>query len=123
VGKASATITVTAKDDSDLEGDETVIVGIAASDDYDTDATADEATVTVKDNEKSTVTISATDSAAAEESSNIGKYTITRTGSGAAIADEMKVSFTIGGTATKGTDYASFDTSVTIPAGVATKTI
>lgn len=123
VGKSSATITVAPTQDTDLEGSETVIVGVTESEDYDLDADNTSGTVTIADDDKSTVTITATDASAAEASSNIGKFTVTRTGTGAAIAEDLKVSFTIAGTATKTTDYAAFDGFVIIPAGSTTKTI
>lgn len=120
VGKTSATITLTPTDDTDLEGTETVTIGLAASDDYDVDSDKDSAAATITDNEKPTVSIVATDASAAEASSATGMFTLTRTGP---TSEDLKVSLTIAGTATKGTDYASIDATVTIPAGASTKTI
>lgn len=68
-----------------------------------------------------TVTVAATDASAAEPSAT-GTFTFTRTGSTAAA---LTVTFTVGGTATSGTDYGAIGTSVTIAAGSAgaTKTV
>lgn len=122
-GKSSATITVAPKNDTDLEGSETVIVTLDSASTYDIDDDAEDATVTVKDDEKSTVTIDATDAAAAEASMGTGTFTLTRTGSGAAIAEALQIKYTISGTGTKGTDYNSLDGTVSFSAGSATKTI
>jgi hypothetical protein len=64
------------------------------------------------------VTVSATDASAAEPGDN-GTFTFTRSGSTAAA---LTVGFTVGGTATSGSDYASLGTSVTIAAGQASAT-
>src|SRR5439155_6231854 len=61
-----------------------------------------------------TVTILATDSAASEDGSDTGTFTITRTG---ATTTNLSVSLTAGGTATNGTDYATIDPVAVIPAG------
>jgi thermitase len=60
------------------------------------------------------VTVTATDPDASEDGSEPGAFTIHRTGS---TTKELAVAFTVSGTATSGTDYASLGTSVTIPAG------
>ncbi len=61
-----------------------------------------------------TVTISATDPAASEAGPDPGTFTVTRTGSTAA---DLVVSYTVGGTATNGSDYTTLSNSVTIAAG------
>src|SRR5207244_7194115 len=67
-----------------------------------------------------TVTIAPTDPFAAEAGLDPGTFTVTRTGSTMA---SLAVNYTIGGTATNGTDYTTLPTSVTIPADSATATI
>jgi len=66
-----------------------------------------------------TVTVAATDSAAGEPT-NPGVFTISRTGSTSA---SLTVSFSVGGTATSGSDYTALGTSLTIPAGAASATV
>ena len=62
----------------------------------------------------------ATDAAAAEEGLDPGTFTVTRTGSTAA---DLVVHYTVGGTATNGTDYTLLTGTVTILAGANTATI
>lgn len=66
------------------------------------------------------VSITATDSAATEAGTNTGTITATRTGSTSA---SLTVYFTLGGSATNGSDYATLGASVTIPAGQASAAV
>jgi hypothetical protein len=70
------------------------------------------------------VTVVATDASAGEPGTGqgTGTFTFTRTGSTAAA---LTVNFTVGGTATSGSDYTSIGTNVTFAAGssTATKTV
>jgi hypothetical protein len=67
-----------------------------------------------------TVTISATTPNASEAGPTAGQFTVTRT---ASTASALTVNYTIGGTATNTTDYATLSGSVTIGAGSATALI
>src|SRR5262249_8120204 len=60
------------------------------------------------------VSIQTTDGAAAEAGLDTGTLTVTRTGS---TTSALTVFLGISGTATNGTDYATVDSSVTIPSG------
>jgi hypothetical protein len=66
------------------------------------------------------VTIVATDPSASEAGQATGGFTITRTGS---TASSLLVNFTVGGTATMGSDYTTITSPITIAAGSATKTV
>ncbi len=66
------------------------------------------------------VTIAATDAKAAERTGGDGHFQVTRTGS---LDNPLTVSYTIGGTATNGTDYTQIGSSVTIAAGAASATV
>ncbi|MBE9145602.1 Calx-beta domain-containing protein, partial [Planktothrix mougeotii] len=70
------------------------------------------------------VTITASDSSAAEtlsgQTANPGRFTITRTGT---TSNALTVNYTVAGTATKGTDYSNLTGSLTIPAGSTTATL
>ncbi|MEA5579512.1 Calx-beta domain-containing protein, partial [Anabaena sp. UHCC 0451] len=72
----------------------------------------------------STVTISASDANAAEtingQTLNPGKFTIKRTGD---ITSTLAVNYTVGGTATNGTDYNQLTGTATFGAGLSTATI
>ena len=61
-----------------------------------------------------TVTLAATTGTATEAGPVPGVFTVTRTGSTAAA---LAVSYTVGGTATAGSDYTALSGSVTIAAG------
>jgi YVTN family beta-propeller protein len=67
-----------------------------------------------------TVTITATDSSAAEAGPDPGVFTVTRTGD---TTNALTVNFTVGGTASAGTDYGAIGTSVLIPGGASSGTI
>ena len=66
------------------------------------------------------VVITAVDATATEAGPTTGAFRVTRTGSTAA---PLTVFYTVGGTATPGTDYAALPGSLTLPAGVATADI
>jgi len=66
------------------------------------------------------ITVTATDPDASEDGTQPGAFTLHRTGS---TTKDLAVAFTIGGTATGGSDYASPGTSVTFPAGSDTAVI
>lgn len=75
------------------------------------------ATFTIK---SAAVSIAASVGSAAEHEQNQAYFTVTRTG---ATASELRVNYTIGGTATNGTDYSALPGYVIIPAGATTATI
>ena len=120
-GAASAPINVTPIDDALSEGSETVMVTLSSSSAYSVGSPSS-GTVTIADNEVAlpTVTISVTDSVAAEASADPGKFTITRTGS---TSSSLTVQYAISGTATNGVDYQTLATSTTIAAGSATRVV
>src|SRR5204862_1878856 len=64
-----------------------------------------------------TVTVAATIATATEAGVQPGRFTISRTGD---TSHALTVYFTVGGTATAGSDYASLPSSAQIPAGAAT---
>ena len=78
------------------------------------DPEADTATVTIADNDTATVSVVAIDALAAEEGSNPGQFTVSLT---QASSTATVVTYTVGGTATAGTDYTALTGTVTIPAG------
>ncbi|MEK7731156.1 MAG: Calx-beta domain-containing protein, partial [Planctomycetota bacterium] len=111
---ATATITVTPVNDGGLESSETVIPTITADALY-TVGGASSATVTIADNDQSTITIAATDANASETGPDTGTFTVTRAGGDQTVA--VTVNYTVAGTATGGgTDYATLSGSVKIAA-------
>jgi serine protease len=115
---STATVTITPIDDSVFEGNETAILTLSTNAAYGVGSPRS-ATVTIADNEPS-VSVSATDTAAAEAGLDPGTFTITRTG---ATTSPLTVNYTMGGSATNGTDYASVSGSVVIAASSSTATV
>lgn len=114
-GATSVQVTVTPILDANSEGNETVVLTLVGTGNYDV-GNPGTATITIRDS--SVVTISATDPTASEGSPDVGTFTVTRIGGDQAIP--LNVSFlTPLGTAGNGTDYETLLGSVTIPAGSA----
>ena len=109
----NVSIRVTPIDDSLLECPETVIATLSSNSTYQVGSPAS-ATVVIKDNELPVVAIIASDPNASEQFTNKGTFTVTRTG---CTNGSLTVSFTVGGTATPGTDYTPIGTSVSIRPG------
>ena len=130
IGAVSAALTITPVNDTAPEGDETIELTLSPGATYLVGG-ASTATVTIAANDMPTVTVTATDSNAAEPGvgENLGTFTVTRTGS---TASELTVVLAVSGTATPTLDYVSLFTCiidedlydcVTIPAGRASATV
>ncbi|WP_165869247.1 Calx-beta domain-containing protein [Maribacter algicola] len=110
-------ILITPVDDILVEGNETVVLTLnSVSSPAFEIGTPGSDTVTILDDDTFTASIAATDNAAAETNTgtNGGLFTISLNqvnNSGAGIV----VNYTVGGTATGGTDYSTITNSVTIP--------
>jgi len=111
VGQTTTTVTITPIDDGVNESSETAILTLSASPRY-TVGSPSSATVNIANNGP-VVSVSATDSAASEAGLDPGTFTITRTG---ATANPLTVYFSLGGSATNGSDYANVGGSASIPA-------
>ena len=111
---ATAEVTVTPVNDSIREGFETVTVAIDPDPAYSTHFDT-EATLNLTDDDQPMVSVSTTNDAFTE-SSGTGKFWLSRSGSTTA---SLVVNFTLGGTATNGSDYTTVGASATIPAGAA----
>jgi hypothetical protein len=119
-GATSATVTITPVNDATNEGSETVILTVNANAALYTLGTTTSATVTIADDDRSTVTIAATDAIASETAGNTAIFTITRT---APITASLTVTIAISGTALNTTDYSTLSTSVVIPANQSSATV
>ena len=117
-GATSANINLAVLQDTTVEDPETVIVTLAPNTAYSVGTTS-AATVTITDDEP-TVSIIATDAIASEAGENLGRFTVTRTGSR---LDALVVQYTLSGTAFNINDYDALSGFVTIPAGEASATI
>ncbi len=120
-GQASATIiTIAPVDDALFEGDETLVLTLAADAAY-TVGTPGTATATIADNDVPTVTIAATDATPLEAGSEPGTFTITRTG---VTTDPFyRDLHTVGGTASSGDYTPALTGTLTLGAGQASATI
>jgi hypothetical protein len=116
-GVATANVVVTPINDSLMEINETVIATLRPNAAY-TIGSPGSATVMIVSDER--VSLSAIDPTATEAGRTPGIFRVSRTGSTAA---SLTVFYTIGGTATAGSDYAALPGRVTIPAGVATANV
>ncbi len=114
-GQASATITLTAVDDTEAEPTESVLLTLAEGAGYTVGSPAS-AAVSILDNEPPVVSITATDPDAAEAGPDSGTFTVTRLGS---LSAALTVSYTVSGTAAAGGDYQALSGSVVISAGAA----
>lgn len=111
---------VSLNDDNIVEGSETFTVSMNNLSGAVVDI-SDTATGTITDNDTATVSVAANDASAAEPSgSNDGQFTVTQ--SKIASTDTV-ITYTIGGTATSGSDYTALSGTVTIPAGDTTAVI
>jgi regulation of enolase protein 1 (concanavalin A-like superfamily) len=117
-GQASLVINVTPVQDATNEGNETAILTVAAGSGY-VIGTPSAATVTIADDDRSTVTLTANDPTASE-SGDVGQFTVTRT---APTNVALTVNLTIAGTATNTTDYTTVTTTVSFVAGDVSKTV
>ena len=111
-GAASANISVAPIDDALLEGDETVILALTNTVNYDV-GTPGSATIFLHDKERPTVSITATGSPLSEQGNTNAQFTITRDRS----VGDLTVFLNLSGTATPGADYVPLDNPVVIPDG------
>ncbi|MBA4449882.1 hypothetical protein FHK94_09470, partial [Cylindrospermopsis raciborskii CS-506_D] len=116
-GETSQTITVNVSGDTMVESDEGFTVTLSNSNNA-TIATAT-ATGTIT-NDDTQVTLTVSPSSVAEDGTPNLVYTFTRTGP---TTNTLAVNYTIGGTATNGSDYNNIGTSVTFAAGSSTATV
>ncbi|MFP2906644.1 Calx-beta domain-containing protein [Pyxidicoccus sp. 3LFB2] len=112
-GAASVVLAVNPADDALVEGKESVTVTLAADATYQLVAST-AATVSLFDDEKPELRLTATDSAAGEANANGGLVSITAFPAPKA---DLPIAFTVTGTATQGTDYTALTSPLTLPAG------
>ncbi len=110
--KTLATINFSLSNDSAQEGHETILVALSTPSGAQLDATTTH-TVNIVDDDASVVTLTATDSSAAE-AGGTGNFRVTRTGDTSA---PVTVTLQVTGTASSPTDYASLPELIVIPAG------
>src|SRR5213082_2692118 len=118
-GAASTTVTVTPIDDTQVEGNETVVLTISADAAYSVGSPSS-ATITIADNDgtptEPVLTLSAVDPDASESGPDNGVIRFHRTGD---TSQAIQVSWTFSGTAVNGVDYEQLPTTSPFPAGLA----
>lgn len=112
-GSAEVTLPIFPLEDAINEGVETVILTLAPDAAY-VAGSPDAVTVTILDNDRSTVTIAASDPDASETPGNPGQFVLTRT---EPTSGTLNVTLTRTGTASNGSDYSSISTSYSFGAG------
>ena len=113
IGASQLTINVSPVQDTTNEGTETVVLTVASGSGY-VVVTPSSGTVTIADDDRSTVAIVANDASASENAGNPGQFTITRT---APTTAALSVAIVVAGTAASGSDYTAITSPVTIAAG------
>lgn len=121
LGEGSVSVTITPLDDSEVEGNETVILRIYSGDGYGIFFPSDR-TVTIADNDLApppptppTVTLTVGDATASEAGTQTGTFTLTRTGN---VSAPLTVQLSLGGTAAAGSDYVQPALPVVMGAGI-----
>ncbi|MFM6728867.1 MAG: beta strand repeat-containing protein, partial [Dolichospermum sp.] len=117
-GSSTATVTVDPTSDTTGEADETVILSLASGTGYTIGTTTSVTGTIVNDDTGVTLAVSPTN--VTEDGTSNLIYTFSRTGS---TTNTLLVNYTIGGTATNGSDYNNIGTSVTFAAGSSTATV
>jgi len=112
-GQSFAVLPIVAINDLFVEGNETVILTIAADPAYDIGGSAS-ATVFIVDDDLPLVTLTATRLNADAANGTSGAFTVSRSGS---LDRELLVNYLVTGTAINGVDYQTLSGSVIIPAG------
>ena len=116
---SSTTLPVEILSDNLVEVNETVIVRMTGTDNGAvTIGVADDATITITDNDVASLSIAATTQAA--EDATDGLFTISATNQ---FSTPVTVDITVGGSAAEGTDYATIGTQIIFPANQNTVTI
>ena len=115
----TATITIDPTVDTAVEPDETVILTVAAGTGYTVGAPAS-ATGTILNDDLPSASIAVAPAAVQEDGAANLVYTVTLD---QAALSPTSVSFTVGGTATSGTDYAAVTSPLIIPTGNTTGTV
>jgi len=117
--QSSTNLTVTPQQDASNEGNETVILTLSANANY-TIGSPSSATVTIADDDRSTVSIVASIPTASEMPGNPGQFTLTRT---TPTNSSLTVNLSITGTASINVDYTNMPVNVTFAAGQANVTV
>ncbi|HUD40841.1 MAG TPA: IPTL-CTERM sorting domain-containing protein [Dokdonella sp.] len=118
-GQTTTTISIVPVADTTVEADETVVLSVAAGAGYSVGGPAS-ATGTIANDDRPTATIAVAPSSLPEDGGGAFVYTVTLD---QAAPSAVSVSYTLGGTATAGTDFTSPASPLVIPANTTSATI
>ena len=118
-GSTTAGITINPATDSIIEPDETVTLSVAAGTGYTVGAPSS-ATGTILNDDVPTATIAVSPATVAEDGAPNLVYTVTLNQAPSA---PVSINYTVGGTATNGTDYATIASPLVIAAGSMSGTV
>uniref|UniRef100_UPI001CF86775 beta strand repeat-containing protein n=1 Tax=Xanthomonas sp. MWU16-30325 TaxID=2878096 RepID=UPI001CF86775 len=116
---ASASFAITPVADTTVEADETVVISVASGSGYGIGSPSS-ATATIVNDDFPNASIAVAPSSVAEDGATNLIYTVTLD---QAAPNAVSVAFSVGGTATSGTDYAAVSSPLVINAGQTTGTI
>jgi hypothetical protein len=124
-GSSTATITVDPTADTSVESDETVVMTLASGTGYTVATSADVSATIANDETQPEVTLAVLPSSVSEDGASNLVFTFTRSGS---TTGDLTVNYTVGGSATLGTDYTGISASgvtksVTILSGSSTAAV
>ena len=119
VGQTTGSITVTGVDDAAIEGDETVIVDVAAVVNGN-EAGEQQLTITLTDDESPPNVSLSVDNATIAEAGGVAVFTATLS---AATERDVTIDLAVSGTATATDDYTLTGTQIVIPAGSTTGSV
>jgi hypothetical protein len=122
---STQTIPVTVSTDTIVEANETVIVTLTGTDHlYVNIGTPNNATVTISDDDTTTISITATDATASEPADD-GVFTVSLDGGKVAPTGGIDVTYEVDATSTasSGSDYTALSGTLTIAAGAGSETI
>ena len=118
-GSNTSTLTINPTADTTIESAETVALTLAPNAGYTVGSTT-AITGTIANDDLPSITLAIAPTSVLEDGTPNLVYTFTRTG---ATTSVLTVNYSIGGTATNGTDYTSIGTSVTFAVGSTTATV
>lgn len=122
VGQLSASVTAEVIDDTDMEGIETVMSALSGSSDPSVTIAGSPATATIVDNDTATASAIATTPTTYEDGSGNGLITVQLSRVNKTPAP-VTLTYTVGGTATSGSDFTALSGSVQIPVDASSATI
>jgi hypothetical protein len=126
---ASAAVSIDVRDDTLIEGDETIVISIVANSGYAIDAAAASTTLTIRDNTEPTLTITggSTILEPASGTTSVAAFTVNAVnastgGSAYIVPVDVRVNLSFSGTSSENVDY-TVPASTTITAGASSATV